>query len=126
MSSTVNKDGFKPNLETQLIPLLATRNEDVSAELKGKNADLSSKDGHHPLLMQVSFQILVVPSLYVLFEGTVGRLVMGKKGSEHNFSRAFKNVELQKKRNCHILLNLSCYRLNPGSVVSNEIHSYKI
>lgn len=53
LDRTVNKDGFKPNLETQLIPLLATRHEDVSAEHKGKNADLSSKDGHHPLLMQI-------------------------------------------------------------------------
>lgn len=50
----MNKDGFKPNLETHLIPLLATKHEDSSAEHKGKNNELSSKDAHHPLLMQVT------------------------------------------------------------------------
>lgn len=44
--STVNSDGFKPNLETQLVPLLATKPDESSAESK-------DKDAHHPLLMQV-------------------------------------------------------------------------
>ncbi|XP_052186361.1 probable aspartyl aminopeptidase [Diospyros lotus] len=49
LDRTVNKDGFKPNLETHLIPLLATELEDTSSETKDK----SSKAAHHPLLMQV-------------------------------------------------------------------------
>lgn len=51
--STVNSDGFKPNLETQLVPLLATKPDESSAESKKKNVSSSSKDAHHPLLMQV-------------------------------------------------------------------------
>lgn len=46
----MNKDGFKPNLETHLNPLLATKHDDSSSESKDKS---SSKDYHHPLLMQV-------------------------------------------------------------------------
>ena len=53
--STVNKDGFKPNLETQLIPLLATKIEDASAESKEKSRASSSKAAHHPVLMQVFY-----------------------------------------------------------------------
>lgn len=53
LDRTVNKDGFKPNLETHLIPLLATKSEDASAEFKEKKNSLSSKDSHHPLLMQI-------------------------------------------------------------------------
>ncbi|GMN64622.1 hypothetical protein TIFTF001_033677 [Ficus carica] len=48
LDRTVNKDGFKPNLETHLIPLLASKLEETSLESKDK-----SKDAHHPLLMQV-------------------------------------------------------------------------
>lgn len=51
--STVNSDGFKPNLETQLVPLLATKPDETSVESKDKNVSSSSKDAHHPLLMQV-------------------------------------------------------------------------
>ncbi|KAF2318322.1 hypothetical protein GH714_005152 [Hevea brasiliensis] len=50
--NTVNKDGFKPNLETHLIPLFATKPEETSTESKDKNTE-SSKAVHHPLLMQV-------------------------------------------------------------------------
>jgi len=57
--STVNKDGFKPNLETHLIPLLATKSEEGSSETKEKNTE-SSKAVHHPLLMQVSPFVLLV------------------------------------------------------------------
>ncbi|KAF8403267.1 hypothetical protein HHK36_011368 [Tetracentron sinense] len=59
LDSTVNKDGFKPNLETHLIPLLATKLEETSAEPKEKSASLSSKTAHHPLLMQVSSLVLL-------------------------------------------------------------------
>ncbi|XP_011032849.1 PREDICTED: probable aspartyl aminopeptidase [Populus euphratica] len=52
LDRTVNKDGFKPNLETHLIPLLATKSEEGSSEAKEKNTE-SSKAVHHPLLMQV-------------------------------------------------------------------------
>ncbi|GJR85149.1 probable aspartyl aminopeptidase [Tanacetum coccineum] len=50
LDRNVNKDGFKPNLETHLNPLLATKHDDVSSESKDKS---SSKDFHHPLLMQI-------------------------------------------------------------------------
>ncbi|KAF2318317.1 hypothetical protein GH714_005084 [Hevea brasiliensis] len=52
LDRTVNKDGFKPNLETHLIPLFATKPEETSTESKDKNTE-SSKAVHHPLLMQV-------------------------------------------------------------------------
>lgn len=51
--STVNQDGFKPNLETHLLPLLSMKLEDTSSESKEKTAASSSKASHHPLLMQV-------------------------------------------------------------------------
>ncbi|KAL4576745.1 hypothetical protein LXL04_012844 [Taraxacum kok-saghyz] len=49
LDRNVNKDGFKPNLETHLNPLLATRHDDSSVDSKDKN----NKDYHHPLLMQI-------------------------------------------------------------------------
>lgn len=59
---TVNTDGFKPNLETHLAPVLATQ---IKAELLGKSesgsqieggngALNSSKKPHHPLLLEVT------------------------------------------------------------------------
>ncbi|KAI3799624.1 hypothetical protein L1987_34923 [Smallanthus sonchifolius] len=45
---TVNQDGFKPNLETHLNPLLATKHDDASSDSKDKN-----NSSHHPLLMQI-------------------------------------------------------------------------
>ncbi|XP_020229738.1 probable aspartyl aminopeptidase [Cajanus cajan] len=48
LDRTVNKDGFKPNLETQLLPLLSMKHEDASLESKEKTSSY-----HHPLLMQV-------------------------------------------------------------------------
>ncbi|XP_076946982.1 putative aspartyl aminopeptidase [Bidens hawaiensis] len=48
LDRTVNQDGFKPNLETHLNPLLATKHDDASSDLKDKN-----KSFHHPLLMQI-------------------------------------------------------------------------
>ncbi|KAM7463808.1 hypothetical protein LguiA_031929 [Lonicera macranthoides] len=53
LDRTVNKDGFKPNLETQLLPLLGTKLEDKSVDYKEKNSTSSLKDAHHPLLMQI-------------------------------------------------------------------------
>lgn len=53
LDRTVNSDGFKPNLETHLIPLLATKPDEASAESKDKNIPSSAKDPHHPLLMQI-------------------------------------------------------------------------
>nr|GEU59185.1 probable aspartyl aminopeptidase [Tanacetum cinerariifolium] len=50
LDRNVNKDGFKPNLETHLNPLLATKHDDASSESKDKS---SSKDSHHSLLMQI-------------------------------------------------------------------------
>lgn len=54
----MNKDGFKPNLETHLIPLLAKKVDNISAETKDKNNISSSKDAHHHLLMQVMLCLL--------------------------------------------------------------------
>ncbi|MFS8012294.1 putative aspartyl aminopeptidase [Helianthus anomalus] len=48
LDRTVNQDGFKPNLETHLNPLLATKHDDASPDSKDK-----SKSYHHPLLMQI-------------------------------------------------------------------------
>ncbi|RID42863.1 hypothetical protein BRARA_J02720 [Brassica rapa] len=54
LDRTVNSEGFKPNLETQLVPLLATKQDETSADSKDKNVSPSSnKDAHHPLLMQI-------------------------------------------------------------------------
>ncbi|KAA8539146.1 hypothetical protein F0562_025838 [Nyssa sinensis] len=53
LDRTVSKDGFKPNLETHLIPLLATKLEDATTESKEKSNASSSKAAHHPLLVQV-------------------------------------------------------------------------
>lgn len=50
----MNKDGFKPNLETHLIPLLATKMENASSENKDKNNISSTQGAHHSLLMQVT------------------------------------------------------------------------
>ncbi|KDO42030.1 hypothetical protein CISIN_1g009941mg [Citrus sinensis] len=58
LDRTVNKDGFKPNLETQLIPLLATKSEETSVEPKEKSSTSSSKVTHHPQLMQILSQEL--------------------------------------------------------------------
>ncbi|XXG65003.1 hypothetical protein AAC387_Pa05g2814 [Persea americana] len=49
----VNTDGFKPNLETHLIPLLATKHEEASTKSEDGTNSSSSKIAHHPLLMQV-------------------------------------------------------------------------
>ena len=57
--STVNQDGFKPNFETHLLPLLSMKLKDTSSESKEKTAAFSSKASHHPLLMQVH---IVFPS----------------------------------------------------------------
>ncbi|KAG6680383.1 hypothetical protein I3842_13G038800 [Carya illinoinensis] len=51
-ATCVNKDGFKPNLETHLIPLLSTKLEETSLESKEKSTASSSKAAHHPLIMQ--------------------------------------------------------------------------
>lgn len=57
---TVNTDGFKPNLETHLIPLLATETDKTSSQPDG-NTSASLKDPHHPLLMQVSSDLVLLP-----------------------------------------------------------------
>jgi aspartyl aminopeptidase len=54
----VNKDGFKPNLETHLIPLLSTKIEET-LESKEKSTASSLKPAHHPLLMQVSHSVFL-------------------------------------------------------------------
>ncbi|CAN0900598.1 Probable aspartyl aminopeptidase [Linum grandiflorum] len=51
--NTVNTDGFKPNLETHLVPLLAVKPGKMPLETTEKNSSSARKDAHHPLLMQV-------------------------------------------------------------------------
>ncbi|XP_050210740.1 probable aspartyl aminopeptidase [Mercurialis annua] len=53
LDRTVNTDGFKPNLETHLVPLFAIKPEETSQESKDENTVLQSKSVHHPLLMQI-------------------------------------------------------------------------
>nr|CAB3479548.1 unnamed protein product [Digitaria exilis] len=50
--STVNSDGFKPNLETHLVPLLATKHEEATMNSDDKSSS-STKVAHHPLLLQI-------------------------------------------------------------------------
>ena len=57
--STVNQDGFKPNLETHLLPLFSMKLEETSLESKEKTTAMLPKASHHPLLMQVA---IVFPS----------------------------------------------------------------
>lgn len=49
----MNQDGFKPNLETHLVPLLSTRCEEELTESNEKGATRSSKAWHHPQLLKV-------------------------------------------------------------------------
>ncbi|KAK6775330.1 hypothetical protein RDI58_026331 [Solanum bulbocastanum] len=53
LNRTVNQDGFKPNLETHLIPLLATKTENATADSTEKSNVSSSKDVHHQLLLKI-------------------------------------------------------------------------
>ncbi|KAK3163112.1 hypothetical protein QOZ80_1BG0097810 [Eleusine coracana subsp. coracana] len=50
LNRTVNSDGFKPNLETHLVPLLATKHEETIMNSDDKT---STKVAHHPLLLQI-------------------------------------------------------------------------
>ncbi|XP_062232125.1 probable aspartyl aminopeptidase [Phragmites australis] len=52
LNRTVNSDGFKPNLETHLVPLLATKHEEATMNTDDKTSS-STKVTHHPLLLQV-------------------------------------------------------------------------
>lgn len=56
----MNQDGFKPNLETHLVPLLATKPESVSDESAEKTNASSSKDVHHQLLLQVHVALYII------------------------------------------------------------------
>ncbi|KAL7147158.1 hypothetical protein ABFS83_06G089100 [Erythranthe nasuta] len=53
LDRTVNTDGFKPNLETQLIPLLAIQADKTAPELDDKISSSPLKDAHHQLLMKI-------------------------------------------------------------------------
>lgn len=57
LDRNVNTEGFKPNLETHLAPVLATA---IKAEVDGKKDEAGGKkdepgkkNAHHPLLLQV-------------------------------------------------------------------------
>ncbi|XP_047323611.1 probable aspartyl aminopeptidase [Impatiens glandulifera] len=52
LDKTVNTEGFMPNFETHLVPLLARKAENTHAEGKEKSVS-SSKEAHHPLLLQI-------------------------------------------------------------------------
>lgn len=49
----MNQDGFKPNLETNLVPLLSTRCIEELSESKDKGPTKSLKAWHHPQLLEV-------------------------------------------------------------------------
>ncbi|KAF3787311.1 putative aspartyl aminopeptidase [Nymphaea thermarum] len=54
LDRTVNTEGFKPNLETHLIPLLSTKPEDETPlKHEGKCSFPSAKNVHHPVLLQI-------------------------------------------------------------------------
>uniref|UniRef100_A0ACD6ASB8 Uncharacterized protein n=1 Tax=Avena sativa TaxID=4498 RepID=A0ACD6ASB8_AVESA len=53
LDRTVNSDGFKPNLENHLAPLLATKYEDTTGNSDDKKGSSSTKIAHHPLLLQI-------------------------------------------------------------------------
>ncbi|KAK1288062.1 putative aspartyl aminopeptidase [Acorus calamus] len=54
LDRSVNSDGFKPNLENHLVPLLAKKLEEASVNLEEKNSQpWSSKSSHHSVLLQV-------------------------------------------------------------------------
>ncbi|KAG6483447.1 hypothetical protein ZIOFF_060094 [Zingiber officinale] len=53
LDRTVNTEGFKPNLETQLVPLLSTKVDEAETKSEDKTKASSSKNIHHPLLLQV-------------------------------------------------------------------------
>ncbi|XP_057515906.1 probable aspartyl aminopeptidase [Amaranthus tricolor] len=53
LNRTVNQDGFKPNLETHLVPLLSIKPEEELSESKEKGPKKSSNAWHHPQLLEV-------------------------------------------------------------------------
>ncbi|KAF7026395.1 hypothetical protein CFC21_038505 [Triticum aestivum] len=53
LDRTVNSEGFKPNLESHLAPLLATTCEETTVNFDDKKGSSSTKTVHHPLLLQV-------------------------------------------------------------------------
>ncbi|PKA57325.1 putative aspartyl aminopeptidase [Apostasia shenzhenica] len=54
LDRSVNTDGFKPNLESHLVPLLATKFEESHAKSEEKPLQPgSSKGAHHSLLLEV-------------------------------------------------------------------------
>jgi len=61
LDRTVNTDGFKPNLETHLAPVLATQiktellgRSELAGQTEGGNGAMhSSKKAHHPLLLEI-------------------------------------------------------------------------
>ncbi|XP_021887853.1 probable aspartyl aminopeptidase [Carica papaya] len=97
--NTVNQDGFKPNLETHLVPLLATNPDEVSEKSKEKNTVSSSKGAHHPLLMQVppirssvgsdSFQGAGAPIMFQAMRRIISSLAR-EQVYENTFDRAIR------------------------------------
>ncbi|XP_068658306.1 probable aspartyl aminopeptidase isoform X3 [Aristolochia californica] len=53
LDRAVNTDGFKPNLETHLVPLLGKKHEAACTKSDESSRSFSSKTAHHPLLLQV-------------------------------------------------------------------------
>lgn len=52
LDRTVNQDGFKPNLETHLVPLLSTKSKEVP-DLKEEDSSSFSTPSHHAQLLEV-------------------------------------------------------------------------
>ncbi|XP_078434780.1 Zn-dependent exopeptidases superfamily protein [Wolffia australiana] len=54
LDRSVNTDGFKPNLENHLVPLLAIKTDDGGVEPENsKKQPQAQKRPHHPLLLQI-------------------------------------------------------------------------
>ncbi|CAA6667582.1 unnamed protein product [Spirodela intermedia] len=54
LDRSVSTEGFKPNLENHLVPLLAIKTEDRAVKTEdNKRQQINKKRAHHPLLLQV-------------------------------------------------------------------------
>ncbi|XP_078169543.1 Zn-dependent exopeptidases superfamily protein isoform X3 [Carex rostrata] len=92
LDRTVNSDGFKPNLETHLVPLLATKNEESQTKSQEKTNSNKSPQ-HHSLLLNVgsnSMQGAGAPTMFQAMRRIVDNLVHQSMG-EAAFERAIRS-----------------------------------
>ncbi|XP_047256806.1 probable aspartyl aminopeptidase isoform X2 [Capsicum annuum] len=91
LNRTVNQDGFKPNLETHLIPLLATKTENATADEKSNVS--SSKDVHHQLLLKVGSDSCQGAGAPTMFEAMrrITECLSHPSAGESDFARAIRH-----------------------------------